>query len=355
MKIISTSDYSTQFIIKQAVETLKRGGLVVYPSDTVYGLLVDSTNEQAVKKLIAFKARPAGRPISVFVSDFAMIGELVATNPDQINMLQNLLPGPYTMVLPSRHKVSSLLESERGSLGVRLPHYKLITDLVASWGKPVTATSANLTGKSSCYSPDAFLNQLSPKKIELIDLIVDAGTLPRNKPSTVVDLTSDEIKVLRLGDADIESEQSFISSSEDETKKIAQDTLKKAQNNIGGKPLIFILEGDLGAGKTVFVKGIGAALGVDNIISPTFVIYYEYHVANQYINTLLHADFYNIQEESEFEHLGLEKYLKPRVVMCIEWGEKSGPIYETLKKKGRIVHVKIKHVDKSKREISIQK
>lgn len=353
MKRLKTKEQSTESIIDQAVKILKKDGVVVFPSDTVYGLLVDATSSVAVEKLISIKSRPAGRAISVFMSDIAMIGEYVETNHDQIKMLKSLLPGPYTIVLPSKHKVSSLLESEQGSLGVRLPHYKLITDLVTSWGKPLTATSANVSGKSSCYLPDAFLNQLSSKKGELVDLIVDAGSLPHNKPSTVVDLTTSDIKILRQGDVDIKSAQSFVSESEDETKKIARDIFQKSQKHLANKSLIFILEGDLGAGKTVFVKGIGETLGVDRIISPTFVIYYEYDVTGQATDTLVHADFYNIQDASEFEHLGLEKYLKPRVVMCIEWGEKSGPVYEALKKKGHIVHIKIEHVDKKTRKIEV--
>lgn len=353
MKRLKTKGQSTESIIDQAVKILKNDGVVVFPSDTVYGLLVDATSSAAVEKLISIKSRPAGRAISVFMSDFAMIGEYVETNHDQINMLKSLLPGPYTIVLPSKHNVSPLLESEQGSLGVRLPHYKLITDLAARYGKPLTATSANVSGKSSCYLPDAFLNQLSSKKSELVDLIVDAGSLPRNKPSTVIDLTTLDIKILRQGDADLKSAQSFVSELEDETKKIAKDIFQKSQKHLANKSLIFILEGDLGAGKTVFVKGIGETLGVDRIISPTFVIYYEYDVAGQATNTLVHADFYNIQEESEFEHLGLEKYLKPRVVICIEWGEKSGSVYEVFKKKGHIVHIKIGHVDKKTRKIEV--
>ena len=334
--------------IGEAIEVLNNGGLIIFPSDTVYGLLVDATNERAVKKLIEFKSRPAGKAISVFVSD-KLLEEVVETNHEQKQTLETLLPGPFTVILKSKHKTSKLLESEKGTLGIRIPDYKLINELVRKFGKPITATSANVSGKAPHHSIESLLKQLSEKKRELVDLIVDAGKLPRNKPSTVVDLTTPEMKILRRGDVVFKNSQTFLSGSPTETKKIAKNILSKNLNQ-RSKPLVFIIEGELGVGKTIFVKGIGESLGIDDIISPTFVVYYEYSIKN---GKLVHVDLYNLTEDEEFEYLGLEGYLKPWNILAFEWGEKARRIFQTLKEKGKVVYIKMKYINEKEREIKV--
>lgn len=351
MKILSTvsnKEYQTE-----TVNILKAGGLVVAPSDTVYGLLVDSTNDEAVRKLLAFKNRPIGKPISVFLSDFNAVSDYTLTQPNQEKILRQFLPGPFTVILPSKHKVSKLLESERGTLGVRVIDYKPIQDIVNKFGRPVTATSANISGKHPHHSLSAFLNTLSEPKKKLIDLVIDAGTLPRNKPSTVIDLSGSDIKILRKGDILIKNEASYISNSSDQTKKIGAYLFKKYQNSNSSKPLIFIIEGDLGVGKTILVKGIGDALNIKKIISPTFVIYYEYPISNGNYKNLVHADLYNISEVEEFDHLGLESYLNDKNIICFEWGERMGEFYKKIRPLANIVYIKMTHEDENTRHISI--
>ena len=343
--------------IREILTVLKEGGLVVFPSDTVYGLLVNATSEKAVRKLTQFKNRPTGKPISVFIADFSMLKKQVEMKKQQLRLLQELLPGPFTVVLPSKHKVSPLLESEKGTLGVRIPDYQFITKLVKKFGKPITATSANLDGRSPHYSIRSLLNELPEKKKELIELIVDAGVLPRNKPSTIVDLTATQIKILRKGDIVFRDKKLYVSESAGQTKKIAKYVLKKVGTDRDlslRKPLIFIIEGELGVGKTVFVKGIGEYLGIKNIISPTFVVYYEYISLYRNIDMLIHVDLYNVQDPEEFSNLGLEKYLKKGNLLCFEWGEKAGEIIDLLKQKGKIVYIKMRYVDRKRREIIIK-
>ncbi|MGB9707292.1 MAG: L-threonylcarbamoyladenylate synthase, partial [Microgenomates group bacterium] len=175
-------------VINKALKILKQQGLIVFPSDTVYGLLTDATSCQAVKKLIAFKDRPAGKPISVFVDSFSMLKNIVYVNKKQEKILKSILPGPFTVILKSKKKVCPLLESEEGTLGVRLIKYDLVNELVKHFKKPLTATSANISGHPPCHSIKSFLNQIPKNKRQLIDLIIDIGQLPKNKPSTVIDL-----------------------------------------------------------------------------------------------------------------------------------------------------------------------
>jgi len=335
--------------IAEALTALRQGGLIIFPSDTVYGLLADATNERAVAKLIAFKNRHAGKPISVFTT--AQTAEdLVEINNKQKKTLDALFPGPFTVILKSKHKVSKLLESEKGTLGVRIPDYIPINFLAEKFEKPITATSANISGRASHHSIESLMKQLPEKKKQLIDLIVDAGKLPRNKPSTIVDLTTSTIKIIRQGDVKFSDTETFISKSPEETKKIAQRLLKKQINQ---HPLIFILQGELGVGKTIFVKGIGEALGVKNIISPTFVVYYEYDIRQNKIKKLIHVDLYNLIDEEEFKHLGLEKYLTTGNILCFEWGEKAAPLIDVLRKKGKVIFVKMDYLGEKKRTIKV--
>lgn len=365
MKIINIKGGNLTKLIKETLYVLSQGGLVIFPSDTVYGLLVDAANEKAVEKLIKFKNRPPGKPISVFVSDFKMMKKYVEVNNKQEELLKQLLPGPFTVILKSCHNegtnlgLSNKLLSERKTLGTRIPDYQSISELVSQLGRPITATSANLSGRSPHYSIKTLLSELPAGKKELIDLIIDAGKLPRNKPSTIIDLTTPEIRILRQGDVIFKNKQTFISKSPNQTKKIAQYILNKITSHSGKndetltKPLVFILEGDLGVGKTIFVKGIGEYLGIKNIISPTYVIYYEYVLINQLINTLVHIDLYNIQEAEEFKYLHLEKYLKPENLLCIEWGEKAEEILDLLRQKGMIIFIKMIYINEITREIEI--
>ncbi|EKE14288.1 MAG: hypothetical protein ACD_12C00590G0002 [uncultured bacterium] len=352
MKHIAYNKKNENEIIRETIVILKSGGLVIFPSDTVYGLLCDATNEQAVKKLIEFKNRPVGKPISVF-SNFELINQLVKISNQQLTTLKQILPGPFTLILPSKHKVSKLLESEIGTLGIRIPMYRYIEVLVNRFKKPITATSANLVGQSPHYSTEPLLKALTEKQKQLITLIVDAGKLPRNKPSTVVDLSQPEVKILRQGDINfLNKSKTFLSKTSEETKNIAKQIFKDVETgptpSLRNKPLIFIIEGEMGVGKTVFVKGIAEQLGINNIISPTFVIYYVY-------GNFYHFDLYNIENNNEFKHLGLEKFLIPGNILCFEWGEKAGEIIDLLKSKGEVVYVRMKYVSEGEREIIVKR
>jgi len=360
-RTITLSTQSIKQVINEVLQVLSFGGLVIFPSDTVYGLLVDATNESAVKKLIEFKNRPPGKAISVFVADLNSCKKYVSINQKQSAILSKLLPGPFTMVLPSKHTVQKLLESEKGTLGVRVPYYQLILQLASSFGKPITATSANLGGSSPHYSIDSFMHQISQAKKDLIDLIVDAGHLPRNKPSTVLDLTESTVKTLRSGDITFEKSNVHQSHSAQETQNIGRELMQSLSKKYGQKPLVIVLKGDLGAGKTEMTRGIADYFEIEKIISPTFVVYYEYVIQKiqnskfkiQNSNIFIHVDLYNIQEETEFDHLGLSDYLKPGNVMVVEWGEKLGKMYTEFQEKADVVFVEIEYEGETRRKIIV--
>lgn len=353
MKILKLDIFSQEELINVAISLLEKGSLVVVPSDTVYGLAVDATNPQAVSKLIEFKKRPPGKPISVFVGDFKMAKDLVFVNKKQEAILKQLLPGPFTIVLPSKGKVVPALESEKKTLGIRLINFEFITKLCQQFKKPITATSANISGDSPHYSIESFLKKLPKTKTSLVDLIIDFGNLPPNKPSTVIDLTASDIKILRKGDLNLKSEKKFISETPAQTKKIANFVINKLLKK-EFLPLVFLIEGPLGVGKTIFVKGLAAVLEIREIISPSFVTWYEYNCFHPLVKKFYHLDFYFIEKKEEFDYLGLEKIFKEdQAVIAIEWAEKAGSIMEKVKKAKKLVYIKLKYLSSKKREIEI--
>lgn len=338
--------------IHESIKVLLQGGLVIFPSDTVYGALVDSTNKSVVAKLLSFKNRPVGKPISVFVSNMDMLDEYVDVGNSKL-LLDKLLPGPFTVILDSKHKTEMQLESERGTLGVRIPDFSPIIKLVKKLGRPVTATSANLSGRPAHYSVETLLHEFPQSKKDMIDLIVDGGKLPRNKPSTVIDLTTPEIKIVRRGDVDVKDSQTFITRNVHETEKVARFIVKKQLEKKLNKPLVFILEGDMGVGKTIFVKGAGRLFNIENITSPTYVISCEYKINKWGLEQLIHCDLFNIEESNELKYLGLETYIKPGNILFMEWGEKAGELYDLLKRKGEVIHIGMKYINEKEREIRI--
>jgi tRNA threonylcarbamoyl adenosine modification protein YjeE len=187
----------------------------------------------------------------------------------------------------------------------------------------------------------------------LVDLFLDAGELPERETSTVVDTTVNELAILRQGEITIEEMQGqvFISSSEEETQKIAQEIWQKNYTDMHHQSVIFALQGELGAGKTQFVKGLAKALGIgENVNSPTFVIVKEYKYAQ---GKLFHLDTWRLEKGEELIALGLEEMLGGSNVVAIEWLQKVRGILEKLarEKRAKVVWVTIEMIDEKRRKI----
>jgi L-threonylcarbamoyladenylate synthase len=340
--------------LQKVTKTINEGGLVVFPSDTVYILAVDPTNKQAVDKLLAFKNRWAGKAISVAVANTDMAKEFIEFGEKEGRVYSQLLPGPFTVVSRGKHKVVEGIEAENGTLGIRISDNKYILELVVALGKPITATSANLSGRTPHYSLESFFKTLSLKKREMIDLVVDGGKLPKNKPSTVIDISSGGMEILRRGDLITGRSQGLISKSVNDTMRIGSFLVNKLlEGTEGKKPLVLALSGDLGCGKTVFTRGIAKELGVkEKITSPTFNIYNEYKIETEKLIKLIHMDLYRLESQEEFEDLKFMEMFKPGTLAVIEWPENMGPkIWEELKKKAEVKVISFKYLDLTTREI----
>lgn len=169
-------------IVSKAVNVLGKGGIVVYPSDTVYGLAVDATNQSAILKLDKLKNRRLDQKFSFNFSDIEMVKKFCDITEIQENILKRYLPGPFTFIISP-------------DVSVRIPKGTIITNIVKVYGKPVTATSANITGKK----PATSTKSLDAKIYLAADLIIEDIDFEANEPSTIVDISSNDHKVLRQG------------------------------------------------------------------------------------------------------------------------------------------------------------
>ena len=336
MRIIKVDSKAVDMVIS----VLKKGGLAIFASGVCYNAGVDATNPAAVKKLVKYKNRPFGKPFSVGVKNLAMAKEYAEMNKTAINLYKSFYPGPLTIVCKGKHKVAPGIESELGTLGIFVTDHKLTTDIVNKLGKPVTTTSANASYQPRPFSLENLFKNLSKKQIALIDLAVDSGKVPEKEASTVIDTTLEDPAILRQGEIRLKNKDEILSRSEDNTQNLGKELWQKYERYLGKRPLIFALEGPMGAGKTQFTKGLARAMGIkDEIVSPTFSLVLNYN-SPQF--ELTHIDAWRMSDANELESLGFLKMLEEKnVVISIEWAEKVLDIIKKYREHSVIVWVKI--------------
>lgn len=171
-------------VIEKAVSVLMHDGLVIYPTETLYGLGADAFSDEAIFRVYEAKKRPLGMPISIAVSDFDMLAAVAHVKPDMEAFLSTFLPGPVTVILPARSSVPDILTGGTGMIGIRMPAHDMARRLIEAFDAPITATSANLHGAKDPQKPDECT---VPH-----EFLIDGGILPGTQ-STVVDIVSKTI------------------------------------------------------------------------------------------------------------------------------------------------------------------
>ncbi|MEK7550522.1 MAG: L-threonylcarbamoyladenylate synthase [Patescibacteria group bacterium] len=322
--------------LNEIIEVLKNGGLVIFPCETVYGIACDSQNEKAVKKLNLYKQRPLGKPYAIMCSGQKMAEDYVELNVTAEKLYKTFLPGPVTVISRGKHKVARGIESESGTLGVRIPDYKDVQILIEKFGQPIVATSANTSYQKRPYKITDILENISDKQKKLIDLIIDVGELPHNEPSTVIDTTLDDPMVLRQGEVKLKDKNEVFSRSEENTQNIGKELWQKYQDFAGKRTIVFALEGEMGTGKTQFVKGLARAMGItEEVLSPT------YDLLNSH-GSLFHIDVWRMLDpEKELKDLDLKSLITDKTIVAIEWADKVALEIRKYKEDAIIVWIKI--------------
>lgn len=210
MKIVKVSSrHPDQKVIQAAAQVIRRGGLVIFPTETVYGLGADAFNAAAVAEIFRVKGRPEGKPLIVHVSKKYMINLLARDIPRVARKLvKKFWPGPLTLILQSRASILTLVSgssafmlhsmkaqrSTKRTVAVRMPDHPVALALIRAAG-PLAAPSANLSGQK----PPTRVSEIPKALLKRVDLVLDAGPTTVKVPSTVLDLTVSPPKVLREG------------------------------------------------------------------------------------------------------------------------------------------------------------
>jgi tRNA threonylcarbamoyl adenosine modification protein (Sua5/YciO/YrdC/YwlC family) len=184
--------------IKKAVEVLREGGVIIYPTDTVYGIGCDIFNKQALERVFSIKQETDTKLYSFICPDLKDISKYAKVSDYAYKIMKKLLPGPYTFVLPAAKEVPKKLWTKRQTVGIRIPDNLVALTLVKELGNPIISTSATNRKGEILYDPLEIKIQFENQ----VDLMLASGVLA-NKPSTVVDLSGDEPEIIRVGAGDI--------------------------------------------------------------------------------------------------------------------------------------------------------
>ena len=198
MIIEMNGDHPQPRKIQQVVEILQRGGLVAYPTDTVYGIGCDIMNREAVTRLHKLvsdiKNQPEHSPLSFICKDLSSIADYAFINDHAYRIMRRLLPGPYTFVLEATKLVPKIMLAKRKTVGIRVPASEITTAIVEALGNPITTTSATLGDGELIPDPWTIENLFG----HAVDAVIDGGYL-FPAPSTVIDFTTDYPTIIRQG------------------------------------------------------------------------------------------------------------------------------------------------------------
>ena len=191
----------TEENLKKIKEVLQNDGIVIYPTDTVYGIGCDCYSIEGLKKLFKFKNRPLTNPINVLTDSVEKIETLAKRlKPKERELIEKYLPGDLTIVVEKKENVPDLLTASLPSVGVRIPNHEMALKILESYPHPLATTSVNLAGESPGIEVEDFLEEFKEK----VDIIVDGGRSPIGVASTIVRVDEDGLKILREGNLKVE-------------------------------------------------------------------------------------------------------------------------------------------------------
>lgn len=193
----------SQINLEEILQSLKKGKIIVCPTDTVYGLLADATNKKAVERIFKIKKRDKRKPLPIFVKDIRQAKTLALIDKKQEQILKKHWPGKFTFILQAKKltengspRISGLVVGKDGTIGLRIPDYKLLNLLLKKIKKPLAQTSANISGKLASTKIEEVISQFKNEKVKPA-LLIDNGNLVESKSSKVIDIINKKPVILR--------------------------------------------------------------------------------------------------------------------------------------------------------------
>ena len=181
--------------LELAIAALSAGKLIVAPTDTLYGILGDAFSKQVVDRIFAIKKRHSAAPLPLICADIEQAKKVVQLRSHALKLAENFWPGPLTLALPAQPGIPPHLVADDGTVAVRVPAHELCRKLAEGLGRPLTATSANLSGMPAARR----IEDIGPEVLAAMDRVFDEGLLPQVKPSTILKVLNDEVVMVREG------------------------------------------------------------------------------------------------------------------------------------------------------------
>lgn len=185
-------------LIKKAADILRDGGIIIYPTDTVYGIGCDLSNKKGIEKIYELKRRNRKQPLSFVCSDLKHISEYAKVTDYAYKTMKRLLPGAYTFILEASRLVPKIILPKRSTTGIRVPDNQICLALVRELGQPIISTSVKTEQGETLGDPSVIKEYFS----KMVDLIIDGGMI-MPQPSSVISLVDDNIEIIRIGKGDI--------------------------------------------------------------------------------------------------------------------------------------------------------
>jgi len=197
--IVSINQQNPQVrLVRRTAEVLRNGGIIIYPTDTVYGIGCDLFNKRGIERIYEIKRRSHKQPFSFICADLKDISQYALVSNYAYKTMKRLLPGPYTFILEASRMVPKLLQSKRQTTGIRVPDSRICLAIVSELGHPIISTSAAVADEEILSDPD----EIDDKFGRLLDLVIDGGILSPEL-SSVVSLVDDMPEVIRAGKGDV--------------------------------------------------------------------------------------------------------------------------------------------------------
>ncbi len=196
MKYIKLNEDEIEKIAKEAVEVIKMGGIVIAPTDTVYGIIADALNEKAVEKIYEIKKRKKTNPLSILVSNKDMLKKVVKkVSFEEEKIIDKFFPGAITLIFEKNEQIPDIVTSGLDTVGIRMPNDKFLLKAIELLGSPIVATSLNLAGEESKTN----LDNISQEILNNVDYVIDNGNTKIGVASTVAKIDGKKIEILREG------------------------------------------------------------------------------------------------------------------------------------------------------------
>ncbi|MFZ4101937.1 MAG: L-threonylcarbamoyladenylate synthase [Sphingobacterium thalpophilum] len=196
-------DNPNEKVIQQVVDVLKKGGIIIYPTDTVYGMGCDISNSKAIEKICKIRGiKPEKANFSIICYDLSHISDFTRQiDNETFRVIKKALPGPFTFIFNANKNVPKLLSSNKKTVGIRVPDNTIAREIVKMLGNPIISTSIHDDDEIIEYSTDPEL--IHEKYKDMVDLVIDGG-YGDNEPSTIVDCSEGNFEIIRQGKGDLD-------------------------------------------------------------------------------------------------------------------------------------------------------